>query len=232
MRLRLVGISATTILQIMADCVAVVAFVGEHRARIAVPLLHQCIIGRDIVSFALGQLDGNGQTYGIAAEMDLGGEPAARTAECLSPNPALVTGSTAMRADDRAVDHLQRVKHAATVRQALQENVPNPRLTPTAKLPPDRIPVAQRSGRSRHGAPVRQIQSMPSMTRRWLAGGRPPRSEGVVRNGAIVAHSSFVIRPRITANLSAERSASNHITPGQGNPLAKKDRIRITVGAG
>src|ERR1700748_1582627 len=67
-----------------------------------------------LLKLALGQLDGNGQTYGIAAEMDLGGEPAARTAECLSPNPALVTGSTAMRADDRAVDHLQRVKHAAT----------------------------------------------------------------------------------------------------------------------
>jgi hypothetical protein len=68
------------------------------------------------------------------------------------------------------------------------------------------------------------------MTRRWLAGGRPPRSEGVVRNGAIIAHSSFVIRPWITANLRAKRSASNHIAPREGKPLAKKDRMRITIG--
>jgi len=57
------------------------------------------------------------------------------------------------------------------------------------------------AGKSRHGAPVRQIQSIPSSLCRWFTGGRPPREEAVVRNGAKIAHSSSVISPRITVDL-------------------------------
>ena len=88
------------------------------------------------------------------------------------------------------------------------------------------------SGRSRHGAPVRLIQNTPSNTRRWLAGGRPPRNEGMIRKGAMIAHSSSVIKPRITANLHAERSASNHIARRRGNAPQKKDQMRIPMGLG
>jgi hypothetical protein len=56
-------------------------------------------------------------------------------------------------------------------------------------------------GKSRHGAPVRQIQSRPSSLRRWFMGGRPPREEAVIRNGAKIAHSSSVISPRIIVGL-------------------------------
>jgi len=57
------------------------------------------------------------------------------------------------------------------------------------------------AGKSRHGAPVRQIQSMPSSLCRWFLGGRPPREEGIVYNGAKIAHSSSVISPRIIVGL-------------------------------
>src|SRR5580704_2696678 len=57
------------------------------------------------------------------------------------------------------------------------------------------------AGKSRHGAPVRQIQSMPSSLSRWFLGGRPPREEAVVRKGAKITHSSSVISPPIIVDL-------------------------------
>ena len=86
------------------------------------------------------------------------------------------------------------------------------------------------SGRSRHGAPVRLIQNTPSNTRRWLAGGRPPRNEGMIRKGATIAHSSSVIKPRITANLHVERSASNHTARRRGILSGKKTKCRSRLG--
>ena len=48
----------------------------------------------------------------------------------------------------------------------------------------------------------------------------------------MIAHSSSVIRPRITANLQVERSVSNHTAPRAGNPLQKKDLMQIPMGLG
>ena len=45
-----------------------------------------------------------------------------------------------------------------------------------------------------------------------------------------IAHSSSVIKPRITANLHRERSASNHTAQGKGTPGGKKDTIGIAIG--
>src|SRR3984957_4126570 len=86
------------------------------------------------------------------------------------------------------------------------------------------------SGRSRHGAPVRQIQRAPSNTRRWLAGGRPPRNEAVARNGPTIPHTSSVSKPRITANLHVERSAWNHTARRGGIPRGKKTRCESRLG--
>jgi hypothetical protein len=67
------------------------------------------------------------------------------------------------------------------------------------------------AGKSRHGAPVRQIQSMPSNLCRWFLGGRPPREEGMVSKGAKIAHSSSVISPRIIVGLGfAKRPIKIH----------------------
>jgi hypothetical protein len=43
---------------------------------------------------------------------------------------------------------------------------------------------------------------MPSSLCRWFKGGRPPRDEAVITNGAKIAHSSSVISPRIIVGLA------------------------------
>jgi hypothetical protein len=90
------------------------------------------------------EYDTDGKACGIAAEMDFGGEPAARTAKCLKLNPAFLAGSAAMRSDRGAVDHLQRIQFTAAIGQPLQQDIPYARLTLATELPPDRIPVAER----------------------------------------------------------------------------------------
>jgi hypothetical protein len=48
-----------------------------------------------------------------------------------------------MRPNRGAVEHLQHVERAATIRQRLQQQVPYAGFTPAAELPPDRIPIAE-----------------------------------------------------------------------------------------
>jgi hypothetical protein len=93
-------------LQVVKDRVAVIALVRQHRARIAVALLHQRIVGGHIMGFTYSQYDTDGKAHGIAAEMDFGGEPTARTAKCLKLDPACFAGGAAMCPDRGAVDHL------------------------------------------------------------------------------------------------------------------------------
>jgi hypothetical protein len=61
------------------------------------------------MGFTRGQYGTNGKTHGIAAEMDFGGEPAARTTKRLKLHPACFTGGAAMRPDRGAVRSSQRV---------------------------------------------------------------------------------------------------------------------------
>ena len=60
--------------------------------------------------------------HGIAAAMDFGGKPAARTTECLKLYPACFAGSAAMRPDRSAVGHLQGVGFTAAIGRHLQQN--------------------------------------------------------------------------------------------------------------
>src|ERR1700735_520753 len=68
---------------VMADRIAVVALVGQHGAGIAIALLHQPVVSRHVMGFALAEYDPGGETCGVATHVDLGAEPTARTAECL-----------------------------------------------------------------------------------------------------------------------------------------------------
>ena len=56
------------------------------------------------MGFALTEYDPDGETCGVATHMDLGAEPTARTAECLSLLLSPFAGGATMRADDGAVD--------------------------------------------------------------------------------------------------------------------------------
>ena len=119
---------------------------------------------------------------------------AARTTECLILLLGPFAGSAAMRPDDGAADHLQHVQCAAAVGQRLKRKrsqTPDSHQRRNCFHTEFHLPNA--AGKSRHGAPVRQIQSMPSSLCRWFKGGRPPRDEAVIRNGAKIAHSSSVM---------------------------------------
>ena len=177
------------------------SLVGQHGTGIAVALLHQVWISGYVMGFALAEYRPNGQTHRVATEVDLGAEPVARSTERLVLHLGGCAGGAAMRPDDGAVDHLQHVQSTATCCQRLNHQVPDARLAPAAELLPHGVPLAERH---RQVAPRRSGPANPQYVVslwRWLPGGRPPRVDSVVRNGAKIAHSSSVISPRITVGL-------------------------------
>lgn len=63
--------------QVMADCIAVVALVGQHGTGVAIALLHQAVVRRHVVGLAFTEYDADRETHGVAAQVDLGAEPTA-----------------------------------------------------------------------------------------------------------------------------------------------------------
>src|SRR6202030_3568385 len=169
--------------QVLADRIAVVAYVGQHGAWIAIALLHQPVVSRHVMGFAPTEYDPDGETCGVTTQMDLGTEPTARTTECLILLLGLFAGGAAMRSDDGAIDHLQHVQCAVAVSQRLKQKVPDARLAQRRHCFHPEFHLPNTAGKSRHGAPVRQIQSMPSNLCRWFLGGRPPSEQGGSQQG-------------------------------------------------
>jgi hypothetical protein len=78
------------------------------------------------------------------------------------------------------------------------------------------LPLGYPSGRSRHRAPVRSTQRIPSTTSRFPTRGRPPRADGRVRGrcGAIFAHCASVsrtLRLAITTSGQGSTAASRQV---------------------
>src|ERR1700733_662159 len=111
---------------------------------IAVAFLHQPVVSRHVMGFALAEYDPDGETCGVATHVDLGAEPTARTAQCLILLLSLFARGAAMRSDDGAVDHLQHVQCAAAISQRLKQKVPDARLAPATELLPHGVPFAER----------------------------------------------------------------------------------------
>src|ERR1700678_2093995 len=130
--------------QVMADRIAVVAFVRQHGAGIAVALLHQLSISRHVMGLALAEYDPDGESRGVATQMDLGAEPTARAAKRLILLLSHFARCVAMRSYDGAVDHLQHVHCAAAVSQRLKQQVPDASLAPATELLPHGVPFAER----------------------------------------------------------------------------------------
>src|SRR5580692_9996634 len=169
----------------MADGIAVVALVRQHGGGIAIALLHQPVVSRRVMCLALTEYDTDGETCGVATHVDLGAEPTARTAECLILLLSLFSRGAAMRSDDGAVDHLQRVQCAAAVGQRLKQKVPDARLAPATELLPHRVPSAERRRqvapwRSGPADPEYAVQPVP-MVQGWAPatrrGGNQERRE-------------------------------------------------------
>ena len=154
---------------------------------------------------ALAQHHSDGQPYSVATEVDLGAEPAPRTAEGVTLNPPF---SPAAQRCARTmvlsiICSMSRSPPLSASACRMTSHTPERHQRRYCRQTEFQLP--NWSGRSRHGAPVRQTQSAPSNTRRWFSGGRPPRDEGVVRKGATRPHSLSVNRPRGSLPTSQNR---------------------------
>ena len=124
-------------------------------------------------------------------------------------------GGAAMRPDDGAVDHLQHVQFTATVRQSLQQDVPDTGEAPAAELPPHRIPVAKCLRKIAPGCtgaanPEDTIQRPAMVVRRTSATRRSGCQEWFNDCPFLVRHqtSDHCRPPSREAGLESHRSAS------------------------
>ena len=92
-----------------------------------------------------------------------------------------------MCANDGAVDHLDCAIASAAGHQSFKNAFKYPGVAPTGIQRQTVFHLPKRSGKSRHGAPVRAIHTMPSSTRRLSSEGRQARPRSGGRNGAISA---------------------------------------------
>ena len=187
----------------MADGIAVVALVRQHGAGIAIALLHQPVVSRHVIGFALAEYDPDGETCGVATHVDFGAEPTARTAECLILFLSLFSHGAAMRSDDGAVDHLQYVQCAAAVSQRLKQEVPGARLAPAAALLSHGVPFAEHRRqvaprRSGPANPEYAVQSVPMVLGRMPATRAGGSQQGREDRPLFVRHQSGDhSRPRV-----------------------------------
>src|SRR6266545_2897218 len=113
-----------------------------------------------------------------------------------------------VRPYNRGIDGMFLVGGRPKGRQRLEYRIPHPELAPAGEAHEGRI-LPYRSGRSRHGAPVRNTQRMPFIVRRLspMAGPRSPRS-GSKR--LRMRHSVSVRSPRLTRCPPSRKAALNH----------------------
>lgn len=133
-------------------------------------------------------------------------------------------GSAAMRPDDGAVDHLQHIQLTATVRQSLQQDVPDTREAPAVELPPHRIPVAKRLRKIAPGCtgaanPEDTIQR-PAVVVRWTSATRRRGCQEWFNDCPfLVRHqtSDHCRPPSREGGLESHRSASRESPAAKGN---------------
>ena len=77
----------TTVADVLADGICVVAAIGEQDAGVAVAFFHQLGIGGAVVRLARRQRQADRQAIGVGAEVDLGREATARASKTLAMSP-------------------------------------------------------------------------------------------------------------------------------------------------
>ena len=158
--------------------------------------------------------------------MDLGGEAAAGAAKRLEVNPPF----------SPAAQRCARIVVLSSICKAPNSSPPSANPCNMTSHTPDwhqrrncrqtEFQLPNASGRSRHGAHVRQIHSIASTARRRLAAGRPPRGEEFVRKDATIAHSSSVIKRRVTTNFHGEMVGLESYSPRSKESLTAKKILR------
>src|SRR5207247_8059761 len=173
--------------------------------------LHQRVITFDLVRLAAGHIEGQRIAFTVRAQVDFRGEAAARAAERF---PILIPpfAPAACWCARTIVESIACASSAGGPRPASVSNTAShpPSLLQRVKRTKAEVHLPYCSGRSRHGAPVRNTQRMPFIVRRLstMAGPRSPRSGS---KGLRIRHSASVRSPRLTAALLQKGSLESFI---------------------
>lgn len=181
----------------VADCVAVVALVGEEMLGPRLGERHHIFEDRAVGRFAGREVEGERDAVGVTETMNFTGEPAPRTAKRLFTSPPFAPAAETW---PRTVvlsmlwRELSAIAWARVVATASQIPALLQRRKRWYTL--DHLPYF--SGRSRHGAPVRMRQRMPFTTGRLSPAGRLLRPRSAGNRSFSRRHSASLRSPRLT----------------------------------
>jgi hypothetical protein len=173
----------------------------RHRDRVQRRIDERRLPGR-------GRSDPNSQRYTRAVDHHhtLRALAAARVADGRAP---FFAGTKV--ASMNACSHCNRPRASSWLRNARHSRSQIPSASQSRRRRQQVLPLGYPSGRSRHRAPVRSTQRIPSTTSRFATRGRPPLGARGLRGrcGAIFAHCASVSRTlRLATSTSGEGSTA------------------------
>jgi hypothetical protein len=217
-------------IQLRAQAVGVITFVGEQFARPGLAKREQVQRGGDVGGLARRQMQGQGQSICDRQDVDLGRDPATGSAQSIQINPPFWAPALCWCAPSRACLHALPGNGITVLSIIWPARSPAPLATSASRIASN-IPAShhranlhqtvfhlpKRSGRSRHGEPVRAIQKIPSRTRRLSIEGRQARQRIGGRTGASSTHVASSMRFRSKAG--SQFPALNHADGAMGIPF-------------
>ena len=182
----------------MPDPVRVVAHVADQAARAGREILDQVPEGAGLVRLAGREDESERQAAGVAAQVQLGGEPAARAAQRLAVLPPLAPAACWWARTTVLSSICTRSSAAPLPARAAKTASSTPRSRQRAKRRQTVFHFPYRAGIARQPAPSRARHKMPSRIGRFSCPGRPgrPRSRG--SSGPTSSHSASVRSPEAT----------------------------------
>ena len=205
-------------IQLRAQAVGIIAFVGEKLVRPGLAKHEQVRRGGDVGGLARRQMQGKGQSIRIRQDVNLGRDPATGSAQGIQMNTPFPASALCWCAPSRACKHalpgngitvlsiiwiVRSPAPLATSDSRVASSMPASRHR--ANLRPTLAPFAEALGQV---APVRAIQRMSSSTQQLSIEHRQARRRSGGRSGAISARVASSIRSRVKAGF--QFSALNH----------------------
>lgn len=179
-------------------------------------------------NLSAGQFDGGGKAGDVGRDVDLGREAASRAPEtrprscCRDP---LFTGAGSMlvRSRDRAVDHLDSVRHLTAARQRFQHSVPNPCQRPASELAVNAAPVAEMvvkvaPGRCGSSDPEHAVQRASVVRRRTTALAPAGHYEGRKEVPLLIRHQA-------PNHCRLQTATLNQMSAGMGLHVVNRNQI-------
>src|ERR1700722_582686 len=155
-----------------------------------------------IADLAASQMEGDRQAIEVGFEVDFAGKSAARTPERLILLPPFGPGRGDVRANDRAVEHLDQMRCLAGLGQELEERLDDAGSAESPEALPDAVPRTERRGKRAPGQimdreKMQCLQELAVVPPR-LAAARLSGSENLQHDRPVVfRHSSQHSRPSL-----------------------------------